>query len=434
MMNKEGTQEILIIRRGGGDGGDGHHGGAWKIAYADFVTAMMAFFLVMWLINSANEVTKARVASYFNPIKMTDASPATRGLKEQVDSQTHKSYAEAGKPGGGASAEKTEGKPVELAVSEDKLLMNPYAMLDELVKQSDQAGKSGAAPEDNSVQGDPFNPRSFEHLQELQVTTQQDGSPGDMANPGTAKEQSGDLVGKGQAKSAQTEQPLNGTPGTKDGTGPAEKSAVGGMTEQPEKGLNATQEGAGPAQKSAVGGTAEKPATLEKGPDAVEPKPGESKSHSPEDLQLAQEFRQQIEQEIAKYKGEIDLNAHVKVTDEGLLIILEDGSGRSMFSVGSAQPNPALIKIIGDIGGLLSKTDGNVVIRGHTDGRQFRNRKYDNWQLSTDRAHMASYMLIRGGLAEARIKRIEGYGSSSPVVPGDTMLDANRRVEFLLTR
>src|SRR5512137_441612 len=97
----------------------GHHGGAWKIAYADFVTAMMAFFLVMWLIHSANEVTKARVASYFNPIKMTDASPATRGLKEQVDSQTHKSYAEAGKAGGGASTEKTEGKPVELAVSED---------------------------------------------------------------------------------------------------------------------------------------------------------------------------------------------------------------------------------------------------------------------------------------------------------------------------
>ena len=43
--------EILIIRRSSGDDHEGHHGGAWKIAYADFVTAMMAFFLVMWLIN-----------------------------------------------------------------------------------------------------------------------------------------------------------------------------------------------------------------------------------------------------------------------------------------------------------------------------------------------------------------------------------------------
>ncbi|NJM28721.1 MAG: hypothetical protein HC855_00025 [Rhizobiales bacterium] len=77
---QEAPREIIIIRRGGGDDHGGHHGGTWKIAYADFVTAMMAFFLVMWLINSANEATKARVASYFNPIKMNDATPSGRGL------------------------------------------------------------------------------------------------------------------------------------------------------------------------------------------------------------------------------------------------------------------------------------------------------------------------------------------------------------------
>jgi len=246
--------------------------------------------------------------------------------------------------------------------------------------------------------------------------------------------ETGVQTGNGDAKSAVTEKPENGTPGTKDGTGPAEKSAVGGTAEKPDEGHSGTQEGTGPAKKIAVGGTAEKPATQDNGPDTVEPKTGETKAPSPEDLKLAQDFRAQIESEIAKFKGSIDLNAHVKVTEEGLLIILEDGKGRSMFSVGSAQPNPALIQIIGDIGALLAKTDGNVVVRGHTDGRQFRNRKYDNWQLSTDRAHMAGYMLIRGGLAEARIRRIEGYGSSSPVVPGDVMQDANRRVEFLLTK
>ena len=79
------TQEIIIVRRGNNDGEGGHHGGAWKIAYADFVTAMMAFFLVMWLINSANEVTKSRVASYFNPIKMTDATASGRGLQKPVE-------------------------------------------------------------------------------------------------------------------------------------------------------------------------------------------------------------------------------------------------------------------------------------------------------------------------------------------------------------
>src|SRR3982751_3989456 len=80
--NEEHKTEILIIRRHNGDEHASHKGGAWKIAYADFVTAMMAFFLVMWLINSANEATRARVASYFNPIKMTDAAPAGKGLKD----------------------------------------------------------------------------------------------------------------------------------------------------------------------------------------------------------------------------------------------------------------------------------------------------------------------------------------------------------------
>jgi chemotaxis protein MotB len=54
---------IIIIKKKGGHGG--HHGGAWKVAYADFATAMMCFFLTMWLIGSAQESTKENIASYF---------------------------------------------------------------------------------------------------------------------------------------------------------------------------------------------------------------------------------------------------------------------------------------------------------------------------------------------------------------------------------
>ncbi|MBN8547972.1 MAG: OmpA family protein [Deltaproteobacteria bacterium] len=54
---------IIIIKKKGGHGG--HHGGAWKVAYADFVTAMMAFFMVMWLVNTADTQTKKNIASYF---------------------------------------------------------------------------------------------------------------------------------------------------------------------------------------------------------------------------------------------------------------------------------------------------------------------------------------------------------------------------------
>jgi chemotaxis protein MotB len=47
--------------------GDGHHGGAWKVAYADFVTAMMAFFMLMWLLGSTNENQRKGLADYFAP-------------------------------------------------------------------------------------------------------------------------------------------------------------------------------------------------------------------------------------------------------------------------------------------------------------------------------------------------------------------------------
>ena len=45
----------------------GHHGGAWKVAYADFVTAMMAFFMLMWLLNATTEKQRKGIADYFNP-------------------------------------------------------------------------------------------------------------------------------------------------------------------------------------------------------------------------------------------------------------------------------------------------------------------------------------------------------------------------------
>jgi chemotaxis protein MotB len=62
------TQPIIVIKKKGGHAG--HHGGAWKVAYADFVTAMMALFIVLWLMSSSEQVKKA-VAGYFNDPKGT---------------------------------------------------------------------------------------------------------------------------------------------------------------------------------------------------------------------------------------------------------------------------------------------------------------------------------------------------------------------------
>ncbi|NBQ70489.1 MAG: motility protein MotB, partial [Nitrosomonadaceae bacterium] len=58
------TQRPIVIKRIKKSAG-GHHGGAWKIAYADFVTAMMAFFLLMWLLGSVTKGDLQGIADYF---------------------------------------------------------------------------------------------------------------------------------------------------------------------------------------------------------------------------------------------------------------------------------------------------------------------------------------------------------------------------------
>jgi len=62
-----GSNAPVIIKRRKIVGGDGHHGGAWKVAYADFVTAMMAFFMLMWLLNATTEQQRKGIADYFSP-------------------------------------------------------------------------------------------------------------------------------------------------------------------------------------------------------------------------------------------------------------------------------------------------------------------------------------------------------------------------------
>jgi chemotaxis protein MotB len=97
-------QSVIIIKKGGGHHDD-HHGGAWKVAYADFVTAMMAFFLLMWLINTTTPEQKRGIADYFAPESVSRTESGTGALLGGT------SAANDGASGQGSLAVKTQLRP-----------------------------------------------------------------------------------------------------------------------------------------------------------------------------------------------------------------------------------------------------------------------------------------------------------------------------------
>ena len=79
-MADEKTNRPIIIVKKKKHGEHGHHGGAWKVAYADFVTAMMAFFLLLWLLNVTTEEQKQGIAQYFTPESASKSSSGSGAI------------------------------------------------------------------------------------------------------------------------------------------------------------------------------------------------------------------------------------------------------------------------------------------------------------------------------------------------------------------
>lgn len=101
-------------------GGHGHHGGAWKIAYADFVTAMMAFFLLMWLLGSTTEGDKKGIADYFNsPLKIAMFGGSGSGDSSSIIK------------GGGADLSRSGGQVKQGEIDAKKRTINLQALKEE---------------------------------------------------------------------------------------------------------------------------------------------------------------------------------------------------------------------------------------------------------------------------------------------------------------
>jgi chemotaxis protein MotB len=358
--------ELVIIRRRNGGEEAPHKGGVWKIAHADFMTALMAFFLVMWLITATDDKTITGVANYFNPMRLTDATTRPKGAftMEPGDQQ--------GGEDGSSESDKRAGSRAgkgadNIKNAEAALFSDPYEALDKIASEAGKEGLAKANRGNKPGQGtgeafrDPFDP-------DLRY------------DPARQGEAAGHVGAKADA-------------------------------------------GAAPGE--------DKGAKSEKG-DPVS-------SHSPagpeaDGKSAPAELRRQIEESVKKSGFSAIPGIDVRSTEEGLLVTINDQPGFEMFGIASASPKPELVVLMEKIGKVLVGRPEHIVLRGHTDGRQFRSEEYDNWRLSTARAQMAYYMLVRGGIPDVRIDRIEGHADHDLKIVGQPLAAENRRIEVLLLR
>jgi len=427
------AEEIIIVRRHADDH-DGHHGGVWKIAFADFMTALMCFFLVMWLINAANEETKVSVASYFNPIKLTDRNASRRGLdeagagpesqqgsSEKPDEQSTANDAKGpANAGQGQEMSSKAGEKLELQTDEN-LFTDPYAVLAEIAAETGElqnlsemgdggAGQSGAATGASGGESfrDPFAPDFWSK----QVEQDQPGEP--------------DLFEQSKVQNpAEGVDPRSGLVAVAPDDDPfasdvfADPDKVVKRSAASDEGKADDGEGKKPGGKAEAGETGgEKLAAGEPGIDPA-----------------AARIAAEIQAELAEAFGaseKITEGITVTPTERGVMISLTDQLDYGMFEIGSAVPRRDLVLAMEKVATILNGRPGAIIINGHTDARPFRNDKYDNWRLSSARAHTAYYMLVRGGLEEKRVREVAGYADRKLKSVDDPYSDMNRRIEILL--
>ena len=402
-------QEIVIVRRND-DGEDVVKGGAWKIAHADFMTAMMAFFLVMWLISVSDEETRSGVANYFNPVQLAESTPSKKGLDDpqNVPPDNETDNTKDGKEKG--SGEGTGGKSHQLQkprFKEGALFQDPYAVLakiaDEVEANPHDTLGADVTPGESDVPGlkageafrDPFDPLYWQvaPVEELKTDT--------PAKPGTAAPAPSKAVMDAVAALSQ-------------------KSQAGSKPESASSAKMSSTESQGQQPNGAS-------------PDSGLQAAGIERERSNDGGLKAAELKREIIEAVQPSK-DVSPQPHVEVrrTGAGTLISLTDDFDFTMFAVGSAEPHAKVVRAMAEIAKILQSRSGKIVIRGHTDARPFRSANYDNWRLSHARAQMALYMLVRGGLNESRIVRVEGHADREPKIPSDPKADQNRRVEILL--
>lgn len=144
MATPGGKQQPIIIKRVRKAAHGGHHSAAWKIAYADFVTAMMAFFLIMWLLGSSTQGDLQGIASYFqNPLKVSLAGGSGSGDSSSVVK------------GGGNSLTRTTGSLQKGEIDSPSKRLNLQALRNEVMDREASRMRQVSRLVESAIQSNP---------------------------------------------------------------------------------------------------------------------------------------------------------------------------------------------------------------------------------------------------------------------------------------
>jgi chemotaxis protein MotB len=409
---------IIIKKVQGGHGGG--HGGAWKIALADMMTAMMAFFLLMWLLGATSEAQRKSIADYFKP------TPKSRIQMGQL----------AGSNGilGGRSILDPEGMPS--SAFQNSLLDVASPQDTEGGKDRDKGPETDASPQSEKQgeskggtgEGDKAGGKAEgdktggQNAQNQQASGQSGQGQGAAAGKGGAGQGAQGQSGQGQAGAGQGG---NAQAGTNKGQGSQASNQTAGQAGA--QGQNAQEQGA-----QGQGGTGQGGGAQGQGQGGGSGQGGSGKS----DSQTFSDVQQELMIRLSEDKNLSALKEQVRFVQDkdGLRIEIIDKADFAMFSLGTNKLQPRAQALLEAVAKTVADLPNKVYVRGHTDGFGFASNdpKNNNWALSAERADSTRQLLEKMGVPSDRITRIEGVADKQPFNSSDPYDARNRRISITL--
>jgi chemotaxis protein MotB len=372
MAKKRDGKGITIIRREEVVEG-GHHGGAWKVAYADFVTAMMAFFLLMWLLSATTAEQKRGLADYFSPM-----NPMASGRSG------------SGQPFGG----KTPFETGELVSDRGTATVVP--------------GRINEMPETEEQIIDTSMARVLVPTFDVATTTPD-------VKPSEAGGEAG-LAGKSAAAKSQANSAV------------AAEAPVAGDTDEK---IRLPPDARALAM---VGAKSEVTAALEARAQKIEA--ARRAEAERQERETFDEAARQIRAAVRGDKLLEGLSRQISIdqTPEGLRIQLLDEDRRPMFATGASAMQDRAKALLMKVAPVLAMLPESIAISGHTDAMPYRGTDKTNWELSSERAHATRRLLIEAGLPDSRFRSVTGNADRDPLLPADPLAAANRRIAIVVLR